>query len=216
MALSEKSSASAPGIGAARLSELERLQATCRRQAVVIGTLRDAVSRFSAGAQALKAENAELRTEAARLRRDRRPPAGTQDRVEGAELAEEPIPIGPQAPGAARRVITRSLQDRVGAPVLANAALLVSELVTNSVRHSGAGDGADVVVRVHVWRDICRIEVQDPGCDGVIAPRPQGPIDGSGMGLHLVQILSERWGVVRATGGPTRVWAQLACGIGPS
>ena len=29
------------------------------------------------------------------------------------------------------------------------------------------------------------------------------------MGLHLVQALSERWGVVRAAEGPTRVWAQL-------
>jgi hypothetical protein len=29
------------------------------------------------------------------------------------------------------------------------------------------------------------------------------------MGLNLVQMLSERWGVVRTAEGPTRVWAQL-------
>jgi hypothetical protein len=32
---------------------------------------------------------------------------------------------------------------------------------------------------------------------------------GGGMGLQMVQTLSERWGVVRAAEGPTCVWAQL-------
>jgi hypothetical protein len=43
----------------------------------------------------------------------------------------------------------------------------------------------------------------------VIAPQPQDLLKGGGMGLNLVQMLSERWGVVRAAEGPTRVWAQL-------
>ena len=29
------------------------------------------------------------------------------------------------------------------------------------------------------------------------------------QGLHLVQALSERWGIVRAAEGPTCVWVQL-------
>ena len=53
--------------------------------------------------------------------------------------------------------------------------------------------------------------VQDEGCDGVIAPQPQDPKAGSGMGLNLVETLSQRWGVIRPPGGPTRVWAQLPC-----
>ena len=68
-------------------------------------------------------------------------------------------------------------------------------------------------------RDGCRLEVEDPGRDGVIAPQPQDLRNGGGMGLNLVQMLSERWGVVRAAEGPTRVWAQLprvaAPGISP-
>jgi anti-sigma regulatory factor (Ser/Thr protein kinase) len=94
--------------------------------------------------------------------------------------------------------------------VLENARLLMSELVTNSVRHSSAADGDVVTVRVHLWQDVCRLEVEDPGSDGVIAPQPQDLANGSGMGLTLVQLLSERWGVVRAGEGPTRVWAQLS------
>jgi len=43
----------------------------------------------------------------------------------------------------------------------------------------------------------------------VIAPRPQDLLRGGGMGLHLVQTLSERWGVVRSAEGPTCVWVQL-------
>ena len=35
------------------------------------------------------------------------------------------------------------------------------------------------------------------------------------MGLNLVETISERWGLVRAADGPTRVWAQLRCGAPP-
>jgi anti-sigma regulatory factor (Ser/Thr protein kinase) len=130
-------------------------------------------------------------------------------RVDGGEPAEVAIPLGVQAPGVARSVVAEWLADQVAPCVLESALLLVSELVTNSVRHSGVPEGEDVVVRVDLWRDGCRLEVEDPGRDGVIAPRSQDPLEGGGMGLNLVRMLSERWGVVRAADGPTRVWAQL-------
>jgi anti-sigma regulatory factor (Ser/Thr protein kinase) len=129
--------------------------------------------------------------------------------VDGGEPAEVAIPLGVQAPGVARTVVAEWLADQVAPCVLESALLLVSELVTNSVRHSGVPEGEDVVVRVDLWRDGCRLEVEDPGSDGVIAPRSQDPLEGGGMGLNLVQMLSERWGVVRVADGPTRVWAQL-------
>ena len=87
--------------------------------------------------------------------------------------------------------------------------LLVSELVANSVRHSGVPEGEHVIVRVHVRDDGCRLEVEDPGRDGEIAPLPRNLLRGGGMGLTLVQTLSERWGVLRAAEGPTCVWAHL-------
>ncbi len=196
---------------AAVRSDLERLQTTCRRQAAVIDTLRAAIAQISDGARALKAENAELRADAARLRGDRRTSEHGGDRIEGAELAEVPIPVGPDAPAAARGLIVRCLDDRVPHPVLENVKLVTSELVTNSVRHSGIAEGDHVIVRVHHWRGMCRLEVEDPGCGGVIAPRPPRAVEGSGMGLQLVQMLSERWGVIRGAAGPTRVWGQLSC-----
>jgi anti-sigma regulatory factor (Ser/Thr protein kinase) len=172
---------------------------------MALDTLGEALSTFQRGARALKAENSALRAENDRLRRHRR----SASRANGGEPAEVAIPIGVHAPGAARRVIAESLGDHVAPSVLETALLLVSELVGNSVRHSGVPEGEDVVLRVHLWRDDFRLEVEDPGRDGVIAPRSQDMLRGGGMGLHLVHALSERWGVVRAAEGPTCVWVQL-------
>jgi anti-sigma regulatory factor (Ser/Thr protein kinase) len=133
-------------------------------------------------------------------------PAG---RVGNAEPAEVTIPIGVQAPRVARSAVAQWLADHVAPSLLDTALLLVSELVSNSVRHSGVPEGEDVVVRVHLWRDGFRLEVEDPGRGGVIAPQTPDSLRGGGMGLHLVQTLSECWGVVRAAEGPTCVWAQL-------
>ncbi len=119
-------------------------------------------------------------------------------------------------PGPRARCSPRRSGERVDAPVLSNAQLLLSELVTNSVRHSGIPAGAELVVRLRVWDDGCRIEVEDPGHGGAIAPRSRDPVEPGGMGLNMVQSLSERWGLARAAGGPTRVWAQLNCRAAPS
>ena len=196
-----------PPVGTDSRSEFERLRGECRRQATQIDTLREAVSILTRGARALKAENLDLRTENARLRGRPR----HSERVEGAKLTEVAIPLDVWAPGAARAAVVRCLADDVASFVLDDAKLLVSELVTNSLRHSGAPEGDDVVVRVHLWRDKCRLEVQDHGRAGVIALRPPDSAAGSGMGLNLVQMLSQCWGVIRPPDGPTRVWAQLEC-----
>jgi anti-sigma regulatory factor (Ser/Thr protein kinase) len=185
------------------------LETKCRRQAIVIERLSEALCTFERGARALKAENSELRAENNRLRHHGRVESRPDRRVDGGGPAVVAIPLGVSAPGVARSVVAEWLVDHVAPCVLETALLLVSELVTNSVRHSGVPDGEDVVVRVDLWRDGCRLEVEDPGRDGVIAPQPQDLLNGGGMGLNLVQMLSERWGVVRAADGPTRVWAQL-------
>ena len=192
-------------------SELAELRERCERQALAIDKLGEWVSGFRRGAQALKEENSRLRAENDRLSRSRR--LGTGGSRQHTELTESAIPVGIHAPRIARQVVGECLADRVARCALDTALLLVSELVSNSVRHSGASNGDDVVVRVHLWGDHCRLEVEDPGRGGAIAPQPLD-LGKSGLGLHLVQTLSERWGVVQSVGGPTRVWAQLTCGTG--
>jgi anti-sigma regulatory factor (Ser/Thr protein kinase) len=90
------------------------------------------------------------------------------------------------------------------------AVLLASELVTNSVRHSGAAAAESIVVRVGITATTIRLEVDDPG-DGLgIVLREPDTEAGGGFGLNLVAMLSERWGRDHVPGGGTRVWAELA------
>jgi anti-sigma regulatory factor (Ser/Thr protein kinase) len=198
-----------PGGGS---SEVEELRATSRRQVMVLDTLSEAVSNFQRAAKALKAENAELRADNERMRIQQLLGLPTNGRVEMGEPLEVVIAADVGAPCAARQVVARYLGDRVSPSVFDNAQLLISELVTNSVRHSGAGAGEPLTIRVGLAQAWCRVEVEDPGHDGVIAARPPDPVQGSGMGLNLVQMLSERWGLERAREGGTRVWAQLSRG----
>jgi len=139
---------------------------------------------------------------------------GANGRVEHGEAIEVRFALDVHAPAAARGVVADCLGARVAADVLDDAQLLMSELVTNSVRHSGATATEGVVVRVELNRRMLRIEVEDPGRDGVVAPRAADGQIGGGFGLNLVQALSERWGVERVAAGGTRVWAQLAHAAG--
>lgn len=191
-------------------SELEALRATSRRQVIALDTLSEAVSNFQRAAKALKAENAELRADNERMRVQRLPALPSNRGVEMGQPLEVVVAADMGAPCAARQVVARYLGDRVAPSVFDNAQLLISELVTNSVRHSGVVAGEQLTVRVDLAQTWCRVEVEDPGHDGVIAPRPPDRADGSGMGLNLVQMLSERWGLERACEGGTRVWAQLS------
>ena len=85
------------------------------------------------------------------------------------------------------------------------ATLLVSELVTNAVRHAR---GTDVVtVDLHAERTWLRIEVLDTDRHW---PQPRIPdsFDESGFGFVLVDALAGNWGV-RETEAGKAVWAEL-------
>jgi len=186
-------------------SEREGLQATCRRQADVIEALCGAVSVLRSGAAALKAENAALRAANERVRDGAGAHASSRTGARGA--LEAPLGLDARAPAAARIVVADCLRGRVAASALANAQLVMSELVTNSVCHSGAA--ADGTVRVRLTGTMIGLEVEDRGRGGVIAPRSPDLESGGGFGLNIVQALSERWGLERVVAGGTRVWAQL-------
>lgn len=116
---------------------------------------------------------------------------------------------GPYAAAAARRALG-GLGDIVGHRRLDDIALLVSEVVTNSVRHGGAGE--DDLLELAALREgeRLRVEVTDwgPGFDG--DARPRRPTDGAGgWGLVLVERLADRWGVKR-NDDATVVWFELS------
>ncbi len=99
------------------------------------------------------------------------------------------------------------MSDHLSPRRLEDARLLVSELVTNAIRHAGLEDD-DVIRLVVVTADRkLRIEVCDPGQGFELSEPEPNPAQPSGWGLYLVRELSDRWGVERNE--ETRVWFEL-------
>jgi len=114
---------------------------------------------------------------------------------------------GPEAAARARRALTKLRAD-IDPPLMETLRLLVTELVSNSVRHARADT---VVLKVLVARSRVVTEVSDegPGFDPENAVSPG--TDGSGWGLFLVERLAHRWGVSQHEHA-TRVWFELRRG----
>ena len=119
------------------------------------------------------------------------------------------FPVDRRAPAAARRLV-RCLDDVVAREQVENLELLVTELVTNAVRHAGLTDDGWVAVDVVVGPAAVHVEVCDPGRGfdptGATTSAPGEP-RGSGWGLFLVDQLAARWGV--HLDDCTRVWFDL-------
>jgi anti-sigma regulatory factor (Ser/Thr protein kinase) len=92
------------------------------------------------------------------------------------------------------------------------AELLVSEVFSNSVRHSGSGaPGETVTVVVRAGKGVVRVEVTDRAGPGTPKLRPAGHDAEGGRGLQLVAALAARWGS-RRRGGRMVVWFELRHG----
>jgi two-component sensor histidine kinase len=85
---------------------------------------------------------------------------------------------------------------------------MVSELVTNSVQHAGLSADDFVRIGAAVTDGVLRLEVDNPGAAGTVAPRDPDA-ERYGFGLRIVDTLADAWGVSR--NGHTRVWVELAC-----
>jgi anti-sigma regulatory factor (Ser/Thr protein kinase) len=116
---------------------------------------------------------------------------------------------GPYAVTASRLALA-GLEDRLDQNVLFDIRLLVSELVTNCVKHAAVGPEDSIVLTVDIRDHVVRVSVADqgPGFEPPEAPLSEESAEaGSGWGLFLVDQLSDGWGVERE-GGAT-VWFEL-------
>jgi serine/threonine-protein kinase RsbW len=121
------------------------------------------------------------------------------------------VAAAPTAAGEARRALAAcSLVDTTREPALL---LLVSELVTNSVRHAGIRDPERIRLRARSDEACTYVEVCDAGHSGRAPAKRQPSLDAlepGGLGLMLVDEMADRWGVASGD-GETCVWFELAC-----
>lgn len=117
---------------------------------------------------------------------------------------ELPRDVGSAA--AARQAVAQ-LGAELSEDLLGDVRLLVSELVTNALRHADMGAEGHIELRVAVNRKSVRVEVSDPGNGFDPGEVPEDPETAEGWGLYLVATLSDRWGVKRD--GTTLVWFEL-------
>lgn len=116
---------------------------------------------------------------------------------------------GPYAVTASRLALA-GLEDRLDPNVLFDIRLLVSELVTNCVKHAAIGPEESILLSVDIGEDRVRVSVADegPGFEPPQQPVTEAAAEaGSGWGLFLVDQLSEEWGVRRGSGAT--VWFEL-------
>ncbi len=126
-------------------------------------------------------------------------------RVTGAPSAEWSFPADPGAVRTARTMVRQVLDDWGLNGAADVAVLLVSELVTNSLRYASGPIGVRMVL---LGAGGLLVEVSDPLPDPP-RERTTTPDDEGGRGLQLVACSSRRWGTRRGKTGKT-VWFELS------
>ncbi|MEV0998152.1 ATP-binding protein [Nonomuraea sp. NPDC050202] len=134
-------------------------------------------------------------------------PSGGSLAAPQARAVEYLLPSAPSGVAETRSLVRAEL-DRWGlAHVTDDCLLIVSELVTNVVRHGGSA----YTLRLEERAGRLYGEVFDPG-DGVPLQRSPGVDALSGRGLQIVGAIAEEWGVAKADNGKL-VWFAVSCTV---
>lgn len=122
----------------------------------------------------------------------------------GERVVDMRLPAVPEAVAAARQGLA-PLQDVLTPDRLDDVRLLVSELVTNSLRHGSLdpGDEVELTVDLHAQAKV-RVVVRDPGTGFALGARPSDGTVTQGLGLYLLSQLADAWSVT--VDGATTVW----------
>ncbi|MGJ6963173.1 ATP-binding protein [Streptosporangium sp. G11] len=126
-------------------------------------------------------------------------------------LGRVDLPGVAESVSSARRYV-RGVLENSGHRDTYDAELLVSELVSNAIRHSESGRvGGRVTVVVANLGDVTRIAVIDEGSSTCMPHLPAEPDEDAegGRGLWLVREVALSWGWYEGTAGRV-VWFQLA------
>ncbi|MFN8081156.1 MAG: ATP-binding protein [Kineosporiaceae bacterium] len=121
------------------------------------------------------------------------------------------LPHRPDSVTVARRTLRAAL-GRMGLaePIIDDAEVVVSELLGNAVRHARAIAGGVLVLGWQLRGGQLQVRVTDGGSGRVVEAQEPSLTAVSGRGLHIVERLSECWGVNDHAGGLRTVWAALS------
>jgi anti-sigma regulatory factor (Ser/Thr protein kinase) len=119
-------------------------------------------------------------------------------------MASVVLPAATTAPRDARRFTFETLHEWGADHAIEEAELIVSELVTNALRHAESPSRLALVADGRCLR----IEVVDYGKGGAVR-RPTRPDAIGGRGLLLVESVAERWGS-QHDGFEHVVWCEIA------
>ena len=114
------------------------------------------------------------------------------------------------AASAARRIIDERAELGPFPDLRFAARLLVSELVSNAVRHAGLTPQDELALSVECTDESFWVEVRDsgPGFDPLVPIAEHERLRRRHRGLFLVNALADRWGFRRST-NECRVWFEL-------
>ncbi|MEX2439460.1 MAG: SpoIIE family protein phosphatase [Actinomycetota bacterium] len=127
-------------------------------------------------------------------------------------IFERLLPPEPLSVPEARNAL-EELRFRIPKAVLDDVRLLVSELVTNSVRHAGLDRGDRIALRLDLEESRVRVEVADQGTGFDLERAREFAAEREGLpggwGLRLVEQVADTWGVDRGE-EEMRVWFEIS------
>ncbi len=136
---------------------------------------------------------------------------GADPRVSGGPSTPVTLRVPHERTGV--RLARRALADQMDAAGISgverdDAILVLSELVSNSVKHAAALPSGEIAVRWALGPEEVHLEITDGGA----ATMPRAGIAAlsalGGRGLEIVRMVCRRWGVIESEHGVT-VWADV-------
>ena len=119
------------------------------------------------------------------------------------------LPFAAASVGVARRrLVSDLIRAGVYDPAVCDVALVISELLSNALRHAEPLPGSKIRVAWRIDPGSIQVSVSDGG--GPTKPELGEPAQGAtgGRGLRIVERLSSRWGTSTGEDGTT-VWAEV-------
>src|SRR6202041_110759 len=128
---------------------------------------------------------------------------------EGTESSVLQVPFTASSVGVARRhLVSDLIEAGVCASAVTDAALVISELLSNALQHAEPLPGSGILVAWDLADDSVRVSVSDGGGSGRPELGEPTPTTTGGRGLRIVARLARRWGTLCDEKGTT-VWAEV-------